>query len=182
MLEKIALIEHEIFANNTLIKIDNIMKHFFLLLSFTLLFISHSNLSFSQKKIDKKNTVGISIPFVWNNSSGVYYTLGNRKESQGKAISYGINLNYSKKIWKNIFGIVAIGYFKQVFGIKRPFDFNAPDGTEPLVQTKSYIYNNLYLSIGIGQQIKLNETFFINGVVVYNSYNSFNVIDIRISP
>ncbi len=135
--------------------------------------ISLTNLSYSQTQNEKLSAVGISIPIIWNNSEGTYYSLGNRREPNGKGTSYGINLNYSRTIYKNIFGTVGVGYFNQVFGIKRPFDFTSPNGTQPLVQTESYLYNNLHLIVGIGYQMKLNKTLLINGVVTYNIYNSY---------
>lgn len=128
--------------------------------------------SYSQKKASEVNRIGISIPIVWNNSQGVFYALGGRKETTGKGISYGINFNYSKSIYKNLFGIVGTGYFKQDFGIKRPFDYTAPDGTKPLVYTENYSYSTLHLLLGLGYQKLLTKKLLFNGKALFNIYNS----------
>ena len=101
--------------------------------------------SYSQKNTDEVNKIGISLPVVWNSSQGVFYALGSRKEPAGKCISWGINLNYSKSIYKNLFGIVGIGYYKQSFGIERPFNYITPDSTKPIVYTKKYVYNSVHV-------------------------------------
>ena len=41
--------------------------------------------------------------------------LGSPRYPSGKVISYGININHCRTIYKNIFGIIGIGYFKQVW-------------------------------------------------------------------
>ena len=120
-----------------------------------------------------KSSIGVSIPVIWNNSEGVYYSLGNRKTPTGNAVSYGININYNRNIYKNVFGIVGVGYYEQAFGIRRPFDFTSPDSTKPLVHTKAYSYNTLHFLIGIGYRLKLNKTLFVDGILTYNCYNSF---------
>ena len=44
----------------------------------------------AQVKKELGNTIGISIPVIWNNSNGIYYSTGNRREPSGKAMSYGV--------------------------------------------------------------------------------------------
>lgn len=130
-------------------------------------------ITYSQTENKKINSVGISVPIIWNNSKAAYYQLGTRKEPEGKGTSFGIGINYSRTIYKNLFGVIGIGYFKQAFGIKRPFDFVAPDGTKPLVQTESYSYDNLHLRLGIGYEVKLSNTISANGIISYNKYNCY---------
>lgn len=126
---------------------------------------------YSQTEKDKIKTIGISIPIIWNNSEAIYYQLGSPKYPSGKAISYGININHSRTIYKNIFGIVGIGYFKQVFGISRPFEFDDP--TNLFFYTKSYKYDNIQLLGGLGYQQKLSKNWSVKGVVTYNMFFSF---------
>lgn len=125
----------------------------------------------AQSKNEKVNTVGISIPVIWNNSEATYYALGNRKEPSGKGTSYGININHSRTLYKNLYGIVGIGYFKQSFNIKRPFSFASP--TEPLFRTEFYYYNNLHWFIGLGYRKIINEKFILNSKINYNYFHSF---------
>ena len=72
--------------------------------------------------------------------------LGSPRYPSGKVISYGININHCRTIYKNIFGIIGIGYFKQVFGIPRPFEFDDP--TNLPLYTKSYPLKFILLLIG----------------------------------
>ncbi len=128
---------------------------------------------YSQNETHKSNSIGISIPIIWNNSEATFYSLGNRKEPTGKGMSYGININYSRTVYKNLFGVLGIGYFRQVFGIERPFNYITPDGTKPMVYTKAYIYNTVHLIAGIGYQKKLNGVLSVKGIASYNWYNSY---------
>jgi len=74
----------------------------------TLTLILLSSFCFSQNKTEKKNTIGVSIPLLLNNSNGVFYSLGNKQEPKGKAMSYGININYSKELCKDWFATVGL--------------------------------------------------------------------------
>lgn len=121
----------------------------------------------------KKNSVGISIPVIWNNSSGVYYSTGNRKEPSGEATSYGINVNYSRLLYRGLFVTVGVGYFKQRFGIIRPFDYITPDMSKPLVSARNYFYSSAHLVGGIGYQQKIVNNLFLNVKMTYNVFNSY---------
>lgn len=113
------------------------------------------------------------IPMLWNSSNGVYYGLGRRKEPSGEALSYGINLQYSKSIYKNIFGTVGIGYFNQVFGIKRPIDYRMPNIPDILIFSKFYAYNSFHFFAGLGYKQSLGQKFALKGQATYNLYHSF---------
>ena len=129
-----------------------------------------------QPKKSQSNSIAISLPIIWNNSYGVFYELGTRKEPAGKSKSMGVNINYNRTVYKNVFGIVGVGFFKQSFGIKRPFEFVSPNGTRPLVQTESYEYNNLHYYVGFGYKMKLKKEFALNTGITYNCFNSFKQI------
>lgn len=126
---------------------------------------------YSQSEKYKLKTIGISIPIIWNNSEATYYQLGSSRYPSGKAISYGININYSRTIYKNLFGIIGIGYFKQVFGIPRPFEFDDP--TNLPFYTKSYKYENVQLLIGLGYKRYLKNNFSFKGSLTYNQFYSY---------
>ena len=138
------------------------------------LFLFALNLKgYSQTEKYKINAIAISLPIIWNNSEATYYILGSPKHPNGNAISYGLNVNYSRTIYKKLFALAGIGYFKQKFGIKRPFEYTAPDGTKPAVYTEYYAYYNIYLLLGVGYQKILTKNLSINGKVLCNVYNSF---------
>jgi len=127
--------------------------------------------TFSQfKKEQKLNSIGISIPVIWNNSEATYYSLGNRKTPTGSAISYGLNINYSKLFYKGLFGKIGLGYFKQSFRIIRPFAYRSP--IELLYSTETYHYNNIQLFAGVGYRKKINNEYRISGNVSYYYFNS----------
>lgn len=127
--------------------------------------------AFNQKKASQVHHLGLSLPMIWNNSSAVFYQIG-RKEPEGSALSYGINLNYSRTIHRNLFGTLGIGYFKQVFGIRRPFDYDT-GGPQPLIYSKSYAYHSFHFLAGLGYQQNLGEKFALKGQLTYNTYRSF---------
>lgn len=139
----------------------------------TLIFILSFNFCFSQIKNGKKNIIGVSIPLLLNNSNGVYYSLGNRREPTGKAISYGINFNYTRKIYKSWFTSMGVGYFRQSFNIIRPFDFSGDTVTNLLYSTKKYNYYCLALNAGLGYSYRLNSKYKLNGMASFNLLNSF---------
>jgi hypothetical protein len=64
-----------------------------------------------------------------------------------------------------------MGYFKQAFGIRRPFHFDSP--TEPLFSTQSYYYLNLQFYGGVGYRKELDKNMFIKGEITYNELYSF---------
>lgn len=128
---------------------------------------------YPQLKNEKLKSIGVSIPIIWNNSEATYYALGSKKTPNGKAVSYGININHSRTVYKNLYVIVGVGYFKQAFGIRRPFDYTPPDGTKPLVSTKNYSYSSLHLLLGIGYNKKITTQSSLSGKIVYNVNYSF---------
>ncbi len=139
----------------------------------TLLFILPFNFCFSQNKNEKKNTIGVSVPLLLNNSNGVYYSLGSRKEPIGKAVSYGINFNYTRMIYKSWFASIGAGYYKQSFSIIRPFNFSGDTLTNLLYSTKKYNYHCLAINAGIGYSYAINNKIKLNSMANFNLLNSF---------
>lgn len=82
-----------------------------------------------------------------------------------------MNINYSLPIYKGLYGKIGIGYFKQTFGIIRPFKYDSP--IQLLYSTKLYSYSNLQLFAGLGYQKALNWNNSIKCELVYNYYSSF---------
>lgn len=149
------------------------MKKIFALL-LIILFAGYNYL-FAQKNksYSLRSQLGISIPAIWNNSRATYYTLGNPQHPSGNAMSYGVNINWSNIIYRNLFGVIGIGYFKQAFNIKRPFDYTAPDSTKPLVYTKNYAYYNIHWLVGIGYKKAITKNIAFDAIISYNSYHSY---------
>jgi hypothetical protein len=117
------------------------------------------------------NSVGVSLPIIWNNSYGVFYALGTRKEPEGKSKSMGVNINYNKTIYKSFFGILGIGYLNQNFKIKRPFEFDDP--TNLLFSTKSYSYKSINFAIGAGYLANLNKKFLLKNSIIFSQISSY---------
>jgi len=126
---------------------------------------------YSQVKQSKLKMISISIPVIWNNSEATFYRLGSPMYPSGKAISYGININHSRIIYKNLYGIIGIGYFKQKFGIKRPFKYDSPLAF--LFFTDSYKYDNAQFYGGVGYKLDISKVFALKGYLTYNQFYSF---------
>lgn len=133
----------------------------------------------SQSRENSAN-IGISIPVIWNNAEATYYQLGSPKYPSGKATSYGINVNFNWPLYKGIYGKIGIGYFKQNFGIKRPFLYESP--VYLLYSTDSYHYDNAQIYGGIGYKWNISNFTFLNGYVIYNQYYSIRQKYVNLSP
>ncbi|MBX9785139.1 MAG: hypothetical protein K2X48_17770 [Chitinophagaceae bacterium] len=125
----------------------------------------------AQSKFEKTSKLGISIPAIWNNSEATYYTLGKRNTPNGKSISYGVNLNYSKTIYNGLFAKIGVGYFKQSFGIRRPFEYTSP--VSLLYSTQFYKYDNIIVLIGIGYSKRISSISIFSFNLNYNNMRSF---------
>jgi hypothetical protein len=141
------------------------MKKFIFLFAF-ILFIHNTN---AQNK--RVNSIGITIPVIWNKSNGVYYRLGKRYEPNGKSKSNGININFTRNVYKNFYAIGGVGYYKQRFNVIRPFDFESL--TNFLFSTKSYHYDNLQLLFGIGYNKKIKKDLYFNTNISYQQFLSY---------
>ncbi len=126
---------------------------------------------FPQENISKVNSIGVSIPLILNNSEATFYRLGYPIYPTGKAISYGININYSRTIYKKIYGVVGVGYFKQAFKIIRPFNYDSPFALG--YSTESYNYSNIQLYGGLGYRKELNKKISLKSIVTFNWFSSF---------
>ncbi len=125
---------------------------------------------FCQTKSQKIKTIGVSIPVIWNNSEATFYQLGSKKTPTGKAVSYGININHSRTVYKNLYGSVGVGYFRQIFSIRRPFNFDSPYNLA--YYTESYNYSTIYLNASLGYLIKINSKNSLNTGIQYNQFFS----------
>lgn len=136
------------------------------LISITFLFISYW--SIAQNK--KHNEWSVSVPIVWSKAE-ITNVYGPSRQIGGSAWSYGVNTFYSRIIYKGLFAKTGLGYFKQSFGIQRPFDYPGP--TQPLYTTRSYHYHSWHFIIGLGYLIELEKTSSLKSTVTYNIYQSF---------
>ena len=124
--------------------------------------------SFGQDK--NYNEWSVSFPSIWNKSE-VTNLIGPSRQIEGSAWSYGVNTSYSRTILKGLFAKAGLGYFKQNFGIKRPFDYSSP--TQPLFTTSSYNYQSWYFILGMGYKIELEKKINLKSSITYNIYQSF---------
>ncbi len=120
---------------------------------------------------------------IWNKTK-IYdiYSGARATNKTGTGTSYGINLNYSKTICRNLFAKVGIGYFKQKFGIHRGFDFKETNTVTGLFYTtKFYSYHSLnyfgaigynkILSKNTGKILPKNSGFRF--LAVYNFFDTY---------
>ncbi|MBS1758203.1 MAG: hypothetical protein JSU03_13090 [Bacteroidetes bacterium] len=137
-------------------------------------------LSAVSQSTNMKSSIGVSIPVIWNNSEATYYQLGNPKYPSGKAISYGLNIDYSHTLYKGIYGKIGVGYFKQMYAIKRPFNYSSP--IQFGWSTESYSYDNVHVYGGAFYKMTISEKTNLNGGITYNQYYSFRQKYINASP
>ncbi|MDQ6758016.1 MAG: hypothetical protein M3004_13905 [Bacteroidota bacterium] len=127
--------------------------------------------TFAQKS-EINNQVSLSVPIIWNNTTIFNIYSGARaKNISGTAISYGININYSKNIFKDIFLKAGIGYFNQNFGIIRPFYFNGDTSTKVQYNTKRYTYGNINWLIGVGYTLHMGKYLLTTSAVFNELYS-----------
>ncbi len=128
--------------------------------------------SFGQQR-KKNNQIGLSIPLIMNNTKILNVYSGARAEYlSGNAISYGININYSLDLFKSVYAIAGFGYFKQSFGVERPFDFNGDTVTNFLYYTKKYSYGNINWLLGLGYKYDIDKNFAFSGSLLFNGLHS----------
>ncbi len=135
---------------------------------------------YPQHKSEKLKTIGVSIPVIWNNSEATFYRLGSRYTPSGKAVSYGVNINHTRTLYKNLYGVVGVGYFKQVFGIIRPFDYDSPNNFG--YSTETYNYDNIQFYGGLGYKLRVAKLYHLNVNFLYNQFYSFRQKYINRSP
>ena len=148
--------------------------------SFLVTLLLMSYLSAVSQSAKMKSSIGVTIPVIWNNSEATYYQLGSPKYRSGKATSYGLNIDYSHSLYNGIYGKLGVGYFKQSFGIIRPFRYESP--LNLLYSTDSYHYDNVQLFCGIGYKLSISKWILLNGNVTYNQYYSYRQKYINHSP
>src|SRR5688572_17477713 len=81
----------------------------------------------SAQNPNRDNIIGIFLPVVYNISESSYRSVGPRTKS-GQAVSYGINIKYSRTLFKKIHVIVGSGYYKQRFSLRRSWNYSTPTG------------------------------------------------------
>lgn len=120
----------------------------------------------------RENSIGVSGLGMRSSSEALYFSLGSPKRPNSKTTNYGVNVNYSRRIYKEFYGMLGVGYFKQSFSIVRPFRYTEP--IEVLRHTKSYSYRNLYLLAGIKyKRTIINENYKVQGGINYSYLHSY---------
>lgn len=142
------------------------------------------------KKISylKRNELSISPIFLWSKYAVVnqYGIFGSDKLSNGDSWSNGINVIYSYILYKGVFLIAGVGYFKQNFDFSktrvpanggfrasntRPFDYNSQLAL--LYSTDHYLYNNYHFMLGAGYNYLVNSKFNIKSSITYNQMHTY---------
>ena len=122
----------------------------------------------------EKNSICISTPVIWTHAEALFFSLGNPRYSGGTTTNYGINLQYSRSIYKNFSGQIGVGYFNQSFNIERPVRYEDATSTNRLYYTQSYSYDNLHLIVGINYAKNIvNTSYIANAGISYNYLHSY---------
>jgi len=100
---------------------------------------------------------------------------GYKEYLEGSAVGYGANLNYSFQPRffikdKHFFVNIGIGYFKQRFDVKRPFDYNTQ--VQPIYYTDYYSYHNWQWIVGLMYNYPFKK-FILTANVSYTELKSF---------
>jgi hypothetical protein len=125
-----------------------------------------------ESKAQSKNSFDISVPIIFNYSKAPQPFLSSRVEIDGSAISYGLNLNYTRIVGSSFFIKGGIGLFKQIFGVNRPVDFMTANAL--LRYTKTYSYNCVQYLIGVGYYKNLSKNAKSTFGISFNSFQSFS--------
>lgn len=146
---------------------------------------------------DKKNEISVSVSFLWSKYevTNLYGIYGADKQSNGESWSNGVNATYSRRIFKGLFVLGGIGFFKQNFDFSksripggggfrtsnsRPFDYSSL--TQPLFTTNSYNYQNWHFILGMGYNYPISAKWDIKGSITYNQMNTYKQKYYRIFP
>ncbi len=121
------------------------------------------------------NRIGLSVPVIMNSSEGMHYLLGNRILSEGTAFSSGLSFFYARDIFKRIYLKTGLGYFKQSFSPQRYTIFSAASSPTRLpFYTKSYHYNSIWLTAGLGYRQRVNQNYVVDVGISYDYLYSFH--------
>lgn len=131
--------------------------------------------------VQGQNGFTLSVPVIYNTveikDNWTPPTAINYKEYlSGTSLGYGVNLNYSFRPTfiikdKRFLLNVGVGYLKQRFDIKRPFDYNTQ--VQPIYYTDYYVYNSLNLFVGLTYNLPLGGKYFLTGNLSYSHQSSF---------
>lgn len=132
-----------------------------------------SMLCFSQKRNPGK-AIALSVPILWNDTKIFNVYSGARATYlSGKAVSRGINAAYIRPVAHQLALIIGAGYFRQNFGIVRPFSFNGDTATKLLYHTKKYSYSNLDIQLGARYNLKVSNRLYLPFSLIHHSLFSF---------
>lgn len=133
-----------------------------------------THLSCLSQKRDPGKAIVLFVPVIWNNTEIFNVYSGARATYlSGKAVSYGINTAYIGPVAHRLALLIGAGYFRQNFGIVRPFSFNGDTVTKLLYHTRRYSYSNLDIQLGVRYNRNLRHRFYLPFSLVYHSLFSF---------
>lgn len=138
-----------------------------------MLLLALAGFFFCQAQKPKQNSISVSVPVIWAKTETLYFTLGNPRYSGSTTTNSGVNVNYSRKLYKAFYGMLGVGYFNQSFNIVRPVDYD--DGsTNLLYHTESYSYKNIWMSLGVKYHKSfINESNVAKAGISYNYLHSY---------
>ena len=124
----------------------------------------------SANHTSEKNQFSLLVPIILNTTEVTYYITGNPRQTTSTAISYGLEMIYSRPIFNGFIFSAGVGYFKQRFNNERPFNYSY-DSSLLLLSTKKYTYDNIKYLIGIGYSHKLKDVVLQESVSYHHLWS-----------
>lgn len=131
--------------------------------------------SFGQNELTLSTSIiysSIEVPNNWSPPTAV----NRQNKFKGNGLGWGTHVTYSfhpnfliKN--KNIRMNLGFGYFKQLFNIERPFDYDSP--MQPIFYTDNYSYHCFQSIVGFAYTRSIGSKFSINGNLSYRWLRSF---------
>lgn len=114
-----------------------------------------------------KNSIGLSYLTIWNTAATpfkVAYLVP--KKDTASTTNHGIQLVYSRRIYKGFFVKAGAGYYKQTFKLGRNFSWESPYAL--LTYTRPYEYNSVLFTGGLGYQHIVLKVLLIGTSINYS--------------
>lgn len=130
----------------------------------TLIFLIFSPISvFAQEK--ENNIISFKLP-IFVNTAEVTNLYGPQRRIKGYGIEYRLSAGIEQNFYRGLFLQTGLGYFKNKFFLRRPFDYDTP--YTPLFTTESYSYQGIQIEFGLGYRFKFNKVYSFKTETNYN--------------
>ncbi len=130
---------------------------------FLILFLFSQISVFAQEK--ENNFISLSLP-LFINTTEITNLYGPQRKIKGYGLEYRLSVGIEKNFYKGLFLKTGLGYFKNKFFLRRPFDYDTPYTS--LYTTESYSYQGIQIEFGLRYKFKINEVYSLKTGANYN--------------